>query len=84
MQELKQQVKQMLVGALKLDISPEAIDDDAPLFGGGLGLDSLDALQLAVSVEETFGVAVGDEAAGRVAFASVSALASHIAAAKRT
>jgi acyl carrier protein len=80
--ELKHQVKKMLVEALKLDVKPEAIDDDAPLFGSGLGLDSLDALQLAVSVEETFGVQIGDEATGKTAFASVAALAAYIQKAK--
>ena len=79
---LKQQIKVMLVEALKLDIAPETIDEDAPLFGTGLGLDSLDALQLAVSVEETFGVPIGDEVTGKTAFASVTALAAHISKAK--
>jgi acyl carrier protein len=82
MSDLKQQVKVMLVEALKLDVTPDSIDDTAPLFGTGLGLDSLDALQLAVSVEETFGVPIGDEATGKTAFASVTALAAHIARAK--
>jgi acyl carrier protein len=75
---LNHRIKVMLVDALKLDVKPEAIDDHAPLFGSGLGLDSLDALQLAVSVEETFGVPIGDEATGKTAFASVTALAAHI------
>ena len=58
--------------------SPDDIDDTAPLFGEGFGLDSLDALQLAMAVEEHFGVQVpeGDEA--RPIFASVDALANHI------
>ncbi len=79
---LKEQIKTMLVEALKLDIAPNAIDENAPLFGAGLGLDSLDALQLAVSVEETFGVPIADEATGKTAFASVTALAAHIQRAK--
>ncbi len=78
--ELNNQIKRMLIDALKLETTPEAIKDDAPLFGSGLGLDSLDALQLAVSVEETFGVPVADEQAGKTAFASVNALAKFIAA----
>jgi acyl carrier protein len=77
--ELNLRIKKMLIDALKLDgVTPETIKDDAPLFGGGLGLDSLDALQLAVSVEETFGVQVADEQAGKTAFASVDALAKFI------
>jgi acyl carrier protein len=78
--DLNLRIKKMLIEALKLDgVTSESISDDAPLFGGGLGLDSLDALQLAVSVEETFGVQVADEQAGKTAFASVNALASFIA-----
>lgn len=74
--ELEQRIKVMLVDALKLNRTPESIPSEAPLFqAGGLGLDSLDALQLAVSVEETFGVPVGDESVGKVAFRSVAALA---------
>ena len=78
--DLNLRVKQMLIDALKLDKTPADIADDAPLFGSGLGLDSLDALQLAVSVEETFGVPVADEAAGKQAFGSVNALAAFIRA----
>jgi acyl carrier protein len=82
---LKPQVKALIIEALKLDgVTPESIDDYAPLFGTGLGLDSLDALQLAVSIEERFGVQIADEAAGRSAFASVAALAEHIASVKAT
>ena len=63
-------------------MTPTTIEDDAPLFGSGLGLDSLDALQLAMSIEEQYGVVIpeGDEA--RAIFASVPALARHVAAAK--
>lgn len=62
--------------------SPADIDDAGQLFGGGLGLDSLDALQLAMSIEERFGVRVpeGDEA--RPVFASVNSLADYIVRAK--
>jgi len=73
---LEQRIKVMLVESLKLNRDPESIPSDAPLFqAGGLGLDSLDALQLAVSVEETFGVPIGDEGVGKIAFRSVAALA---------
>lgn len=76
---LKAKVKEMIVRDLKLeDISQEDIVDDAPLFIEGLGLDSLEALQLVVSVEENFGVLIPDENAGKVAFASVNALAEYI------
>ncbi len=77
--ELKAKVKEMIIRDLKLeDISPEDIVDDAPLFIEGLGLDSLEALQLVVSVEESFDVLIPDENAGKVAFASLNALADYI------
>jgi len=77
--EVRQQLKELMVTELNLEgKTPADIDDAAPLFGEGLGLDSLDALQLAMSVEEKFGVRIpeGDEA--RPIFASVDALVSHI------
>ena len=77
--ELKTQIKQTLIKELDLEgVAPGAIEDDAPLFGAGLGLDSLDALQLAMAVEEHFGVQVQDGEQGRAAFASVNALADYI------
>jgi acyl carrier protein len=81
---LRSELKRLIVQELNLrGRDPESIDDDAPLFGGGLGLDSLDALQLAVSVEERFGVRIpeGDEA--RAIFQSVRALAEHVAKVQR-
>lgn len=79
--ELKQKIKEALVEELDLEgMSPSQIEDDAPLFGEGLGLDSLDALQLAMAVEERFGVQVPDGDGGRAAFASVTALAEYIRA----
>ena len=78
---LKAEIRALIVGELNLRRSPDSIDDDAPLFGSGLGLDSLDALQLAVSTEERFGVRIPEGDAARAVFASVSALAAHIAAA---
>ena len=79
MTDLKKRLKAMLVRELHLDeIAPEEIDDTAPLFGEGLGLDSLDALQLAVAIEEEFGVRVSDEEEGKKAFASIDALARYL------
>jgi acyl carrier protein len=72
-------LKELIVRELKLDgKDPASIDDEAPLFGEGLGLDSLDALQLAMSIEEQFGVRIpeGDEA--RPIFRCVASLAAHI------
>lgn len=81
--EVREQLKQLMVLELNLEgKSPADIEDAAPLFGAGLGLDSLDALQLAMSIEERFGVRIpeGDEA--RPIFASVDALVAHIVAVK--
>lgn len=81
--EVRRELKALMVAELNLEgKSPADIDDAAPLFGEGLGLDSLDALQLAMSVEEKFGVRIpeGDEA--RPIFASVNALVEHIVKAK--
>ncbi len=60
--------------------TPADIDDAAPLFGEGLGLDSLDALQLAMSVEERFGVSIPEGPEARPIFASVDALVAYIGA----
>jgi acyl carrier protein len=65
--DLRQQIKEMLVKNLMLQVTPEQIGDDLPLFGpDGLGLDSIDALELVVRMEKTFGVSVpNSEVAGR-------------------
>jgi acyl carrier protein len=84
--ELRLEVKRLIVSELNLKgHTPESIDDDAALFGtgkeaaNGLGLDSLDALQLAMTIEEKLGVRIpeGDEA--RAIFKSVRAIADHVA-----
>jgi acyl carrier protein len=80
MDALKQEIKQLIITSLNLaDVTPEAIVDDAPLFGGGLGLDSIDALELAVALERTFRVTIPDEAVGKKVFSSVNALAAYVA-----
>lgn len=72
-------LKQMIVETLKLeDITAEKIDGDAPLFKEGLGLDSIDALELVVAVEKHFNVIIEDENVGKEAFASVNVLAGFI------
>lgn len=58
--ELKARVRQMLVENLMLQVKPEEITDDLPLFGEGLGLDSVDALQLVVALDKTFGLKIKD------------------------
>ena len=81
--QLRLAIKRLMVSELNLKgRDPEAIDDDAPLFGAGLGLDSLDALQLAMSLEEKFGVRIPDGEQARAIFRSVRAIAEHIAQAR--
>ena len=79
--ELKRQLKVLLVEGLKLEnIRPEDIQDTEPIFVEGLGLDSIDALELVVLVEERFGVSIPDEEVGKLAFASINALADFVLA----
>jgi len=76
---LKEQLKQLLIEKLNLeDITPEAIGDDMPLFGEGLGLDSLDAVELVVILEKNFGVQVKNLEEGRTAFQSINTLAAYV------
>jgi acyl carrier protein len=76
--ELKTKVKDLIVRRLKLEINPESIDDAAPLFGEGLGLDSIDALELVLGLEQEFGIKVADEEVGIKAFSSVNSLTDFI------
>lgn len=80
---LTQELKSLIVSALNLEgKSASDIDANAPLFGEGLGLDSLDALELAMAVEERYGVRLPDGEAAKPVFASVASLAAFVAAAK--
>lgn len=79
-EELIATVKQMIIDALRIEgMAPADIDTDAPLFGEGLGLDSIDALQLVVAMEKQFGVVVPDAATGTKVFQSVRTMADYIA-----
>lgn len=77
---LKGDLKHLIVETLRMEeISPEDIADDEPLFGDeGLGLDSVDALELVVHIEEKYGIQIQDEEVGRKVFASINALADFI------
>jgi len=80
MDDLKLHVKKMIIERLKLEgMVPADIDDQAPLFGDGLGLDSIDALELVLAIEQTFGVKIEDEASGMKAFRDVESLTAFIA-----
>ncbi len=73
--ELKMRLKRLIIDTLRLeDVSPDEIDDEEPLFGEGLGLDSVDALELVVALEKNFGVEIEDEQMGRKIFASINTL----------
>lgn len=77
---IKEKLKKILVEELNLeDVAPEEIEDDAPLFGDGLGLDSLDAVELVVLIQKHFGIEIKDMEEGRSAFESVDSLATFIA-----
>ena len=80
MVDLKLQIKELIINALELeDVKPENIVDSEPLFREGLGLDSIDALELGVAVKKKFGIKLSAENAdNKKHFASVDALAAYI------
>jgi acyl carrier protein len=84
---LRTEVKELLVTGLRLTIDAREIADEAPIFGrddagAGLGLDSIDALELVVLVEDRFNITIPDEDVGKKAFSSVAALADFIVEAR--
>ena len=73
-------IKRLIVESLNLEgMKPEMIDDQVPLFGDGLGLDSVDALELVVALEKEFGIKIKSQEIGREVFSSVSTLSEFIA-----
>lgn len=79
MENTKSKIKEILINDLKIQgVKPEDITDTEPLFGDGLGLDSLDAVELVVLVQKHFGVQIADMEEGRKAFGSVQTLAEYI------
>lgn len=81
MKALEQELKELIVECLMLeDVRPGEIESDAPLFVEGLGLDSIDALELAMAIERRFGVKFeADDDRNREIFASVQNLAAYVA-----
>ena len=77
-ENLAPRVKELIVRRLKLDIDPTTIQNDAPLFGEGLGLDSIDVLELVLELERSFGVSIGDEQTGMTVLRSVDTIAEFI------
>jgi acyl carrier protein len=81
--QLRAELKRLIVKELNLKgRDPSSIEDDAPLFGAGLGLDSLDALQLAMSIEEQLHVRIPEGEEARAIFKSVRAIADYVARAQ--
>ena len=79
--DLRDQIKEMMVENLMLKVTKEEIADDLPLFGvDGLGLDSIDALELVVSLEKKFGVSVANSETARVALATVNSIHDYVVA----
>ncbi len=79
MEELKELLKTQLIEALNLeDITPEDIDSSAPLFGDGLGLDSIDALEVILVLEKHHGVRIENPSAAKAIFYSIDTLVQYI------
>ena len=77
---LRAEIKQAIVRSLRLPIKAEEIADDIPLFGEGLGLDSIDVLELVLELERSFGVSITDEATGARVLRSVNSIAEFVEA----
>jgi acyl carrier protein len=79
--DLRRKLKELLIERLKFeDMTPEDIPDEEPLFAGGLGLDSIDALEIVVMLESEFGIKVKNESSARESFKSVATLADFVGA----
>jgi len=77
--DLRRKLKELLIERLKFeDMTPDDIPDDEPLFAGGLGLDSIDALEIVVMLESEFGIKIKNETSAREHFKSVASLADFV------
>ena len=80
MEQLILQLKKEIIEVLNLEeVTPEDIDNDAPLVGDGLGLDSIDALELIVMLEKNYGIKLKDPAKGKEIFQSINVMAKYVA-----
>jgi acyl carrier protein len=83
MQEIVQKLKEMLISRLKLKVTPEQITEETQLFGpDGLGLDSIDVLELVIGIRKEFGVEIADRQTAEKVFISVGSVAKYIEAKK--
>lgn len=81
MADLKDRIRVLIVEKLRLEkVKPEDIGDETPLFGEGIGLDSVDALELVVALEKEFGIRIADEDLGPKVFQNVGTLAAFVEA----
>lgn len=77
--DLRLKLKELLIERLKFeDMTPDDIPDEEPLFAGGLGLDSIDALEIVVMLESEFGIKVKNESSARDSFRSIATLADFV------
>lgn len=80
MEELILTLKEQIIDALNLEeITPDDIDNDAPLFGDGLGLDSIDALELIVILDKFYGIKLANPSEGKAIFKSITTIAEFVA-----
>jgi len=79
MEALKAEIKEKIIKVLNLeDINPDDVNDNDPLFGDGLGLDSIDALELIVLLDKDYGIKLSDPKEGKEIFHSVNTLANYV------
>lgn len=77
--ELKQQLKEQIIEFLNLiDVKPSDIEDDKPLFGEGLGLDSIDSIELIVLLERNYGIKITDPKEGRKVLVDINTMVEYI------
>jgi acyl carrier protein len=84
MQDLRNELKHKLVETLDLaDVDPDAIGDDEPLFGDGLGLDSIDVLEIVVMIERDYGIKIDNKEVGEKVMVSIATLADYLSEQKK-